>query len=283
MEKIALIVDSGSDISIEQSKKYNIDVVPLYINYTDKSYKDVFEINASEVCKNFEKEIPKTSVPSFTDIENVIRNKFKEGYTSVIMVTISANLSGFYNAVRLVSEEFSDKKIEIINSKAVALSSGFLAIYASELIKEGYEFEEIVKKLNENVKNTKVYFTVKNLEYLIKGGRIGLVSGMIGSLLKIKPIISCNEEGIYYTIAKARGENKARKKLVEIAKNQLKNSGKVYISIADFGYKEGSEALHKELGEIFENAHIKVLNEISPALGVHTGPGLLGLCIFCPK
>lgn len=210
-EKIAILVDSGVDVPNKLVRKYNMYVAPLTIIYSDKEYSDGVDITAEEVYSRLETEIPSTSLPSGQTIQNIF-NKIKEdGYNKVLAVTISSGLSGTYNAIKMIGDQQKDLEVFVLDTKNIAIASGFNAIQAAEYIKEGMDFKLLTKTVSKNIDNSKVFFCVSTLEYLQKGGRIGLVSAILGSTLSLKPIISCNDDGIYYTAAKIIGRKKILK------------------------------------------------------------------------
>ncbi len=104
-----------------------------------------------------------------------------------------------------------------IDTKNIGIGSGFSAIRAGELIEQGLPFAEVCRQVEAVARDTRLFFCVSTLEYLVKGGRIGRVSGMVGTMLDLKPVISCDEDGIYYTVAKARGRKKSLELAVEKA------------------------------------------------------------------
>lgn len=278
MSKIALVTDSTSDLDEETIKKFNVKILPLRIIYKDSEYIDRVNITPEEVYDNLEKEVPHTSLPSIADMENLFNSLEKEGYTHVIAVCISSGLSGTYNTLKLVSENYTNMKITVFDSKALTLGAGAIIIKCGELINQGKTYEEILEYLPKIRDSISIYYIVDTLKYLIKGGRIGKVSGTVGELLSIKPIISINKDGIYYTYAKVRGKKKAMHKMIEIIQDTLKTArARVWV------LHGGAESEGKRLYEYFKgNDNITFLGfgNISPVAGVHTGPGLIGITIM---
>lgn len=278
MSKIALVTDSTSDLNEETVKKFNVRILPLRIIYKDHEYIDRVNITPDDVYDNLEKEVPHTSLPSMTDMENLFNTLEEEGYTHVIAVCISSGLSGTYNTLKLVSENYTNMKITVFDSKALTLGAGAIIIKCGELIEQGKDYDEIVEYLPKIRNSISVYYIVDTLKYLIKGGRIGKVSGTVGELLNIKPIISINKDGIYYTYAKVRGKKKALNKLIEIIENILKTSkSRVWV------LHGGAESEGRHLYEYFSkvsNITFLEFGNISPVAGVHTGPGLIGITIM---
>lgn len=278
MEKIALITDSTSDLSKETIEKYNINVLPFRIIYSDREYLDNVNISPQEVYSNMKQEVPTSSLPSMKDMESLFTRLEEDGYTHAVAVTLSTGLSGIYNGVKLVSENHPNIKTFVFDSKSISMGEGAIVEEIGKLIEDGRSFEEIVEEIPNIRKRIHLFFVVRTLEYLKRGGRIGLVSGTIGQLLNIKPIISIEKEGKYYTYDKVRGAKKSIKRIVEVGKELLENNCKIYVMNGDG--KEDAEKVYKDLKEISEKIKkgcVYLGGSISPVSGVHSGPGLIGL------
>ena len=278
MSKIALITDSTSDLNKEEIKKNNIHVLPLRIIYKDREYIDRINITPDEVYDNLSKEVPSTSLPSMADIDKMFSKLEEEGYTHVIGTCISSGLSGTFNSIKLVSEQHPNIISYVFDSRSLTLGTGAIILECAKMINKGNDYEEIIAKLPSIRNRLKVYYVVDTLAYLIKGGRIGKVSGTIGELFKIKPIISINEEGTYYTYEKVRGRNQSISKLIDIARVLLKNSSSKVWILQGGAMAEG-RALYESILKL-PNIIEADFRDISPVMGVHTGPGLLGIVIM---
>ncbi len=277
MNKIALITDSSCDLTKEIISKYNIRVVPLRIIYKDREYIDRVNIEPQEVYDNLTKEIPTTSMPSMQDIDDAFSAVEHEGYTHVIAITISSGLSGTFNTVKLVSENHPNLISCIFDSKTLSAGLGALVVECGNLIAEGKAFEEIVNTLPSIKERISVYYVLETLEYLKKGGRIGKVAGTIGELLNLKPIISVDDEGKYFTYAKVRGRKQSISRLADTAKEVLATA-KAKLFILQGGAMEEGRKLYESFINM-KNVTSLHFSDISPALGVHTGPGLLGIIV----
>jgi DegV family protein with EDD domain len=277
LNKIALISDSSCDLPEDLINKYNIKVMPLRIIYKDKEYIDRVNITPKEVYDRLNVEIPTTSMPSMSDMENIYTNLENEGYSHVIAITISSGLSGTFNAVKLVSENHQNLITYLFDSKTLSAGLGAIVLECGKLIDDGKSFEEIVDILPTIKNRISVYYVVETLEFLKKGGRIGKVSATIGELLHIKPIISVDEDGKYYTYAKVRGRKQSINKLIEIAKETLRTTKAKLFILQGGAIEEGKKLYDYFIG--IPNLTSIHFGDISPALGVHTGPGLLGVII----
>ena len=265
MQKIAILTDSASDLDIEIMEKYNIKFAPFRIIYSTGEYEDKVTIHADEVYSRLKEEIPKTSLPSAERINSILNTLEEEGYTHVISINISSELSGTGNSIRLILEDHPKLTSFVYDSKTLTIAEGYIALQAAIMVKEGKSFEEIINILPTLRKKSHVYFTLNTLEYLKKGGRIGRVSGT-------------DADGIYTTVAKVRGRKQSLSKLTGIIKDYLsKGKCNIWIMHGD-AFEEGKEFFEsiKQLDNINE-IHFSY---IGPALGVHTGPGLIGAFIY---
>lgn len=278
-QKIALVTDSSCDIGDDLLKYYNIHMVPLKIIYKDREYSDRLEITPDEVYNNLEHEVPTTSLPQMSDVFSLFNKLKEEGFTHIISVNISSGLSGTYDMIKSAAQEFKDIVIEVIDSNALSMGLGYPVLEAARGISNLVEFNKIVDKVREAINNTSVYFVVATLDYLRKGGRIGHVAGIVGELLSVKPIISIGDDGKYFTFAKARGRNQSLSKLFEIVKEKAASiSGKFEVAVLHGGAEEEATSLLQKIKEL-PNIDKTFLGQISPVLGVHTGPGLIGVVV----
>lgn len=275
-EKIAVLVDSGTDVPLEITTKPGMYTIPLQIIYKDHVYKDKVDISPEEVYKRLQTEIPSTSLPDGAEILAVLEKIKADGYEKIIAVTISSGLSGTYNVLRLLADETS-LEMKVLDTKNIGIGAGLQAIHAYELIQDGVSYNEILTTLRREVAKTKLYFNVATLEYLQKGGRIGLVSSIVGTALRLNPTISCNEEGIYYTVAKTRGRKKSLENLIKLLKKDIGEHKNYRIAVAHGDALEEGEWVRSLVKETFPDATEVLFGTISPALVVHTGPGLVGL------
>lgn len=276
-QKTALLVDSGIDVPSSVIKEYGIYSLPLKIIYKDREYSDGVDIQAEEVYSNLSVEIPKTSLPGAAEAISILDRIKSDGYENVLAVTLSSGLSGTYNMISLVAKDYEGLDVQVVDTKNIGIAGGMVAIRAAEYISEGMDFETIVKKVNEDVPDSKIFFCISTLEYLQKGGRIGLVSSMLGTALNLKPIISCNEEGIYYNVAKISGRKRSLDKMIDIA-TEYASKGKLYnLAVVHGGAAEDAEKVKEKLLSKLSKYKNVFEGQISPALGVHTGPGLVGI------
>ncbi|EMF0253678.1 DegV family protein [Enterococcus hirae] len=275
--KVAILVDSGTDVPQELIEKYQMYVIPLKIIYKDRVYTDKVDITPEEIYQRLPQEIPGTSLPDGETITKIFEQIKQDGYEKILAVTISSGLSGTYNIVRLIAQQQEELEAYVLDTKNIGIGAGFSAIQAAKWLEEGMEWSLLIERLNELVKQTKVFFNVATLEYLQKGGRIGLVASILGTALKLNPIISCNDEGIYYTVGKARGRKKSLDRTVSYVKERVGTAKVFNLAVAHGDAKEEATEMMARLKEEFPQGQQIYFGQISPALVVHTGPGLLGV------
>lgn len=278
MTKIAIVTDSTCDLDLELTQKLNVHVLPLKVVYDNgEEYQDGVEIKPEEVYARMPEEIPGTSMPGPGEVRELFQKLQNEGYGQVLAIHISSGLSSTLDVVRMVAKDFPQLEIEVVDSKALSLGLGFLVLKAVGLRDLGLKFQELTEQVYAARQRIKVFFVVRTLEYLKKGGRIGYVQGSLGEFLDVKPIISINEEGKYFTFAKVRGRIRSLSKLKNTIL-ELTQDKKVNLAVAHSDALEEAKTLYQEL---LSNKTLKVkeswLGQIGPVMGVHAGPGLIGV------
>lgn len=278
MEKIALITDSASDISTAFAKKNDIEILPLKIIFSDREYDDGVDITPKMLYAALQTEIPKTSLPSVERFTLALESLATKGYTHAIIITISHGLSGTYNSARLAAQNVPEIKTFVFDSMTLSMAQGAMVIETKNLIENGKSFDEIVKVLPSFRNKVDIFFTIDTLEYLIKGGRIGKVAGTIADALNLKPIITVGDDGIYHTACKIRGVKQSISKLTNLVKPYIDN-GKCKVWIMDGNAPDKAKMLYESIKDFPNLIECNLGGAIGPALGVHTGPGLVGIII----
>lgn len=278
-DKIAILVDSGTDVPPELIEKYHMFVAPLRIMFSDGEYNDGIDLTAAQLYQRLPQEIPKTSLPSAEIVLQVLDQIRAEGYNKVLAVTISSGLSGTYNMLTLLASNIKDLDIYVYDTRNIAIGSGFSAIQAAEYIAAGMDWHTLKQTMIASTSKSKVFFCLDTLEYLQKGGRIGLVTAMLGTALNLKPIISCNTDGVYYTVAKVRGRQQSLKKVLELAVRFAGNAKKYNIALIGSGQLGLNDAasIRDEVLQKLPNRNLLIEGELGCCLGVHVGPGLVGV------
>ncbi|AEX85444.1 6-phosphogluconate dehydratase [Marinitoga sp. 1135] len=284
MEKIGVVIDSGCDLPKDIAEKHNVRILPLrtFINgeeYEDGTFSEEF------LFEHLDEDV-KTSLPKPEKIKETMENMINEGYKKILTFNISHGLSGSYNIFTMVSrelrEKYPDVRIENIDTLNISIGSGIIVYRALEYIEHGFSYDEILEKVKKDINNATVFYVIPTLKYLARGGRIGKVSAAIGNFLDVKPIISVNEEGIYYTVAKVRNIRRAVNAMYE---EFLKFVGErdFYAVVSITGKSEKAVSLQNMLFSkmrALENSLKVFMWDVSATLAVHTGPDLVGIGIL---
>lgn len=279
MEKIAIISDVNAGLDyIGYDPK--IPVLRSIINFGDEHLIDGKEITASEFYERLQnsKIIPSTSAPTVGEAMNLIEKLIAEGYTDVIMYSISYKLSSIGQMVETLKEEYLDKiKIHVVDTKIATYMQGYLAVVAKQMAEDGKSVQEIIDHSNYLIDNSHAYFVVDDLSYLVKNGRISGAQGFLGGLLKIKPVLELTKDGRIVTFEKVKAHRRAVERVIELILNEIKDAKKLKLFI--FHTVRENDA--KELAKFFE-AKIQIeksieVHMITPAVGAHIGCGVLGV------
>ncbi|WP_294181730.1 DegV family protein [uncultured Clostridium sp.] len=280
MEKIALITDSTSDIPKDIVDKYNVNVLHYRVIYKDREFIDGINVDSKYIYDNLDREIPTSSLPPMDEMETLFSNLQKEEYTHAIAITLSGGLTGIFNGIKLVSENYPGIKTYIYDSKSISAGETMLVEECAKLIEKGVSFDEIVNRLPSLRKRLHLYFVVGTLEYLKRGGRIGKIAGSIAELLNIKPIVAVDvNDGKYYTYDKVRGRKRSLNRLIKIA-NDILRTKKCRMAVMHGCALEDSKKIFDVIKKNSNVVSATFGGNISPVSGVHSGPGLVGLVLF---
>ncbi|MDP4550752.1 DegV family protein [Alkalihalobacillus macyae] len=277
---VKIITDSASDLPDELITKYDIDIMPLVVIMGNDEFYDREDIHAKELYKALrEGEMAKTSqIPPSRMKETFV--KYAEQGQPFIYIALSSGISGTYQSASIikneVQEEFPNVQMEVIDSKAASLGYGLMAISAAELAFNGKTADEIKQHLSTTyLTHMEHIFTVDDLEFLQRGGRVSRASAFVGGMLKIKPVLHV-EDGKLVPIEKIRGKNKVVKRMVDIMKERGVNLQSQLIGITHGDDLESAEKLKSAIQEAFGSERF-VIHEVGATIGSHSGPGTLAL------
>ncbi len=282
-QKIALLTDSSADLKPDLIAENNIYTVPLRILCADGEYADGVNISNTDVYRRLKAgEIPQTSLPSAESVEAVLREIREAGYDGVIAVMLSSGLSGTYNLVRLIAEESGgeDFPIQVFDSLSGSLGQGLTMLQLAEDIRGGMDWNTLVeRRVPRLIANTFPFFSVDTLEYLVKGGRIGKITATAGTLLQIKPLLTFAPDGQLQSVAKVRGRNQVKDKLVELTVKACGSHRRYNLAVANGGDPEGMAAVREKLTAALPNYDHIWAGELDATLSVYIGDGILGAAV----
>jgi DegV family protein with EDD domain len=275
-----IVTDCAADLPTEEARDLNISVAPLFIQFPEGEVNSN-EISADEFYQRLEAmqpNIPTTAQPSeriFSDLYQKIASKGEE----VISIHISSGLSGTVNSARLAARQMTDRLVHIVDSMTLSGAERFQVLSAARAIQHGWNIQQIMHRLEEVRNKTEIIYTLDTLKYLARGGRIGRVQALAGSLLNIKPIIRVEHgDGKYSTVGKARTIRRAMEDIADHIAAMYHNEKALWVSVMHGNFTEQAELMTRVLREKLNIGKLEILR-ISPVLGVHTGPGVVGAAV----
>ena len=279
MEKIAIISDVNAGLDYI-GRDPQIPVLRSVINFGEEHLVDGVDITADQFYERLlnEQVIPSTSAPTVGEAMELIEKLIKDGYTSLIMYSISYQLSSIGQMVETLREDYNDQiNIYVVDTKTAAYLQGYLAVTAKEMINAGKSVKEILDYSNYLIENSHAYFVVDNLNYLVKNGRISGAAGFLGGLLKIKPVLEMTKEGKIVSFEKVKTHRRAVERIIDLITTEIKNAKKVKIFV--FHTVRLNDA--KEIAKFLE-ANIAIeksieIHMVTPAVGAHIGCGIIGI------
>lgn len=281
--KIALLTDSTCDLSQEILDYYQINVVPINLNFGERHYLDKVTIQPEHFYDllETEAEFPKTSQINENAFTNIY-SQLASHYDAVISIHLTSQFSGTYaNSVRAakrIEKEFN-KPIYVVDSRNLSGALGLLVLKAAKNIESGSAPEAIVESLESDISRAKIFVSVKDLKYMIKGGRVSKPAGIIAGLLRINPVISMNESGKSYLFGNSFSQKGSLKKTYRhIEKISRNNSVWNYIVLHAHN-PSGAEDAGKRMEEITGKKPVSVV-DISPVIGMHAGNGSIAISLL---
>ena len=282
----AIVADSGCGISDEFRKRDSFYMIGIKVFLNSVEYEDG-KLDKDEFYERvLAGEEVRTSHPSPADFEKLYRNLFDKGYDEILSFHISSKVSGTFNAARLAANEVNPSRIHVVDSLNISVGAYLMLRRMVELADEGTPLSEVIKRRDYFRENTLVLFTVENLNFLIKNGRIGKAAGLVGSILKLSPILTV-KDGEAGTFSVVRGRKKLLPKMAEACHRFLENRKDVRMI---FGYSSQStleqmKELQRVVAEKLENFE-KIPREVLklwPTIPSHTGPKTFGLGCYGEK
>lgn len=269
MEKIAILTDSASNIREDLEK--GIFVVPLYVNFDTESKKDLVEISPVELFERMDKENASTSAPSVDDFAEKIKFIKELGYTKILAIGVSQALSGSYNAMRIALED-GDMDYVLIDSKNITMTEGLLVMYAKSLVTKGLSINEIIKNVKGKIKDLRLFATVSDLKYMIRGGRLSAVEGLLGGALRINPVLTIEEKGTIGNYKSVMGRKRAVNFIARETQKALAEADGYYLALAYGKDVKDIAEIKEKLGDLIKEADFYIESSVTAVLGCHSGP-----------
>lgn len=271
---VRVVTDSTADLSPEIAAELGITVVPLSVVFGTRAFKDGIEINHDQFYERLAREdaLPTTSAPSVGDFQSVYESILKEGDV-ILSIHLSSKLSVTHDSALQAARQLSEDGglIRVVDSRSISMALAFIVRNAAKVAKGGATLDEVASLAERSVPRVHLYFILNTLEYVRRGGRIGHASALLGTVLKIKPILTLRD-GEIFPEEKVRTRSKGLERLVQMVANHPKPTK---MAVAYSTKREEADDLRHRLAEIRPEVEVD-LTRLSPVIGTHTGPGVLG-------
>jgi len=274
-----IVTDCAADMPNEELEELGVIQAPLFIHFPEGEVNSA-DISADEFYNRLEAmrpQIPTTAQPSGGIFAELYR-KIAQAEKNILSIHISSGLSGTINAARDGSEQVGEE-VNVSHWDTLTLSGGerFQVLAAAFASKAGWAMEKIHERLEKIRENTELIYTLDTLEYLARGGRIGRVKAIAGALLNLKPVIRVDTDGKYTTVTTGRTMGKSIRSIADHISEKYGNTP-VWVTVLHGRFAEKADTLAEELKEKLNITKLEVMR-ISPVLGVHTGPGIVGVAV----
>lgn len=274
MANVKIVTDSAADLPEGLAASRGITVVPLTIRFGDENYLSGVDLSADDFWKKLTstEEMPATAAPSAGDFEEVFRRLVGEGADGIVSVHLSSKLSATYQSATVAAQEFADVPVEVVDTLGVSATTGLMALRAAELAGEGNTAADIASALADMRPRTRLYGVIDTLEYLRRGGRIGGAQALLGTMLKVKPVVSI-VDGIVEPVERVRTRPKALEFLSKVVRD---NADAIETLVVLSGAAPDLDALLDDLRGIVDIPAESVWT-LGPVVGTHAGPGVVGV------
>jgi DegV family protein with EDD domain len=275
--KIAIVTDSTADLTPELVEELGVTIVPLRVIFGNEAYREGVEITTEEFYERLVKsrQLPTTSAPSVGDFQEVYERLLKEA-DGIISIHISSKLSGTMQVAETARQSIAKpERIELVDSQATSVAIGFVVMEAVEAARAGAKLAEVKAAAESAVQRTQVQFMLDTLEYVRRGGRIGRARAYLGTLLRVKPILSFRE-GEVYPEERVRTRARGLERIIQWAVRHQKVKRAV---VAHATTLDEAESIRERLAMAFPSVKVHLMR-FGPVIGTHGGPGTIGVGVM---
>lgn len=277
---IRVLTDSASSITPELAKSLGLHLIPMKVCFGEETYLDGVNLDAAGFYKRLagSRALPTTSQPSAGDFLSLFEELTADG-SEVLCVLISHQMSGTLSSAEAARDMLPDRSIHIFNSLSVSIGEGLLAMAAADMAAAGQPMDAILARLERMRGQLRVYFVVDTLEFLQRGGRIGGATAFLGTLLKVKPLLTI-ENGRIEPVEKVRSKQKAVERMLELMEQQIRPGATLWGGVTHTDCLDEATQLAQIVNTRF-GCKKMLMGDAGPTIGTHAGPGVLGIAT-CP-
>jgi len=275
---IKLVTDSTSDLTREQAEQYGITVIPLNVHFGEELYRDGIDISPEQFFRKLpgSQVLPRTSQPSAGEFVELYRPLLEDGHT-VVSIHLSSHLSGTLASAQ-AAKSMLEGDLTLIDTKSASQGLARTVIQAARAVAKGKTKDEVLDLTERLIPQTHIFFSVDTLEYLQKNGRIGRAAALVGSLLKLKPILCLDKDGVVAAYDKVRGRSRVVPRLIAAVTERIPAGSEVDLSVIHGDAEEAARGLYDAVAAQYR-VREGVITSVGPVIGSHAGPGVLGVAI----
>lgn len=277
MKQVAVVTDSVAMIPEQLAKDLDIRVVPIVLNLDGRTYRDGIDLTTSEFYQllRASEELPTTASPSVGEFVRIFEEALA-GAEAVVAIHVSAQLTSVYRSALMAAQAISGQ-VHVLDSQSATMAEGFVALAAARAAQSGGDLGAVVTTAKEVRSKVRFFAFLETLEYLRRGGRVGSTAALMGSAIQLKPIVHI-VDGQITAMARPRTRRKATQAMLDLMSSEVAGRS-VHAAVLHADSFDDAEDLRRRVADQFECLEMYV-SELTPVMGTHTGPGLLGLAYY---
>lgn len=277
--KVAVVTDSTSSLTPAIGREYGIAVAPIYVTFGTRTYRDGVDLDSESFYRLLREseELPTTAQPTAGDFVQIY-TALSEEAEAIVSIHISHEMSATLDLALTARKQLPQVPIHLIDSRSVSMGLGLMAIAAARAAAAGQDAAQVVRLVEGLIPKMNIIFTVETLDYLRKGGRIGRAAALVGSALRIKPVLQV-EEGEVGPLERPRTRRRAVRRLLDLMGQRVGASQTVHAAVLHCDVPDEAEALAEQVAARFDCVEL-LTTDAGPIIGTHAGPGTLGVVFY---